>query len=398
MNFEYSDGRTAVKKSFQFADKSYIVQINSEASQNGVLTPNSLAWRGGFGDQTVATAATDEHAVYYDSKLQVKDSKEAKNGPVSNTGQFNFEGVEDKYFAAVFLPVGSVSEVTVFSDAVANPAGADEQRAGAAFGGNGVNIGEMFVGPKDTDLLGTIDPKLEKLIDWGWFEVVAKPLFLMLHWTADHVTHNYGWAIIVVTFVINLGLSPLSFQSLKSSRKMQKIQPKIAAINAKYKNISMRDPRKAEQNAEVMELYKKEGVNPMGGCLPMLVQLPFFYAYYKVLSVSIAMRGAEWLWVHDLSQPETLPIRLLPVILIVSQFLTQKMTPTPGMDPSQQKMMYITPLIFGYIFYFLSSGLVLYYLTSNLVAIGRQMIVNRMIGPAQPAVVDVKASPPKKRK
>lgn len=160
VNFEYSDGRTAVKKSFQFADKSYIVQINSEASQNGVLTPNSLAWRGGFGDQTVATAATDEHAVYYDSKLQVKDSKEAKNGPVSNTGQFNFEGVEDKYFAAVFLPVGSVSEVTVFSDAVANPAGADEQRAGAAFGGNGVNIGEMFVGPKDTDLLGTIDPKL----------------------------------------------------------------------------------------------------------------------------------------------------------------------------------------------------------------------------------------------
>jgi YidC/Oxa1 family membrane protein insertase len=162
----------------------------------------------------------------------------------------------------------------------------------------------------------------------------------------------------------------------------------------------MNDPKKAEQNQEMMDLYKREGVNPMGGCLPMLVQMPFLYAFYRVLYVSIAMRGASWLWVHDLSQPETLPIHMLPVIMIVTQFLTQKMTPTPGVDPSQQKVMMIMPMIFGYIFWFLSSGLVLYYLTSNVVAIARQMILNRISGPVtpQPAVIDVKPNSPKKRR
>jgi YidC/Oxa1 family membrane protein insertase len=403
VKFEFSDGRADTQKSFGFGQNTSLVAITSEVSQNGTLTPHSIAWRGGFGDQTVSTAAADEHAVFYDlsaGKLQEKDSKEAKNGPVGFPGDFSFEGVDDKFFAGVFLPSGHTrSELTVFSDTVPNAAGADEQRAGAAMGGEGLNIGSLFVGPKKTDLLEKVDPKLTQLIDWGWTKILAEPLFLALNWTADHVVHNYGWAIVLVTIAINILLSPLSLQSLKSSRKMQKIQPQIAAINAKYKGIKMNDPRKSEQNQEVMDLYKREGVNPMGGCLPMLVQFPFLIAFYRVLSVSIEMRGASWLWVHDLSQPETIPIRLLPVILIVTQFLTQRMTPTPGVDPAQQKMMMITPLIFGYIFWFLSSGLVLYYLTSNTVAIARQMILNRISGPLPaPAVVDVKPGSPKKRR
>ena len=174
----------------------------------------------------------------------------------------------------------------------------------------------------------------------------------MLNWTADHLVHNYGWAIILVTVAINLLLFPLHFTSMKSSKKMQTLQPQIAAINAKYKDLSMRDPKKADQNQEIMDLYKREGVNPVGGCLPMVLQLPFFFAFYKVLSVAIELRGAHWLWVHDLSQPETLAIHVLPVMLIVTQFLTQKMTPSPGVDPSQQKMMMVMPLVFGYMFYF----------------------------------------------
>jgi YidC/Oxa1 family membrane protein insertase len=338
--------------------------------------------------------------VYYESKLQTKDAKEAKNGPVSVSGQYSFAGMEDKFFAGVFIPSGhSSNEVTVFSDTIPSASGSDEQRAGSAVGGEGVNIAALFVGPKDTDLLAKVDPRLEQLIDWGWTKILAEPLFLALHWTAEHVTaSNYGWAIVLVTFAINIVLSPLSLQSLKSSRKMQKIQPQITALNAKYKGIKMNDPRKAEQNQEMMDLYKREGVNPMGGCLPMLIQFPFLIAFYRVLSVSIAMRGASWLWIHDLSQPETIPIRMLPVILIVTQFLTQKMTPTPGVDPSQQKMMMIMPMVFGYIFWFLSSGLVLYYLTSNVVAIARQMILNRVSGPVQPVVIDVKPTPTKKRR
>ena len=162
----------------------------------------------------------------------------------------------------------------------------------------------VFVGPKDIDTLRKVNPKLETLVDWGFFGVIAKPLFLCLNWVNDNWTHNFGWAIILVTGIINFLLLPLKFTSLRSARRMQALQPKIQAINAKYKDISMRDPRKAEQNQEVMALYKENGVNPVGGCLPMLVQLPFFYAFYRVLNIAIELRGAPWLWVSDLSRAE----------------------------------------------------------------------------------------------
>jgi YidC/Oxa1 family membrane protein insertase len=187
-----------------------------------------------------------------------------------------------------------------------------------------------------------------------------------------------------VTFIINLALLPFRLSSLKSARKMQKLQPQIQAINAKYKNISIRDPKKAEQNQEIMALYKKEGVNPVGGCLPMLVQLPFFYAFYRVLSIAIELRHAPWLWVPDLSSPETLPIHLLPIILIATQFFSQKLTPAAGVDPNQQRMMMIMPLMFGFMFYSASAGLVLYWLTSNVVGIVQQLIINRFMPAAAP--------------
>jgi len=239
--------------------------------------------------------------------------------------------------------------------------------------------------------LRRVDPKLEQVVDWGFFGIIAKPLFLVLNWTADHLAHNYGWAIVLVTVAINLVLFPLRISSMKSSKKMQALQPQIKAINEKYKNLSMRDPKKAEQNQEVMDLYKKNGVNPVGGCLPMLLQIPFLYAFYKVLSVSIEMRGAHWFWVADLSQPETLAIHILPILLVVTQFLTQRMTPSPGMDPSQQKMMMIMPLVFGYMFYFASAGLVLYWLTGNVVGVAQQWLLNRsMPAPEAPPAPLVK--------
>ncbi len=401
--FEYSDGRADVKKLFKFQKSSYLVEVNTQVLANGVPVPHSIAWRGGFGDETVINAATDQHAVYYDlsnSKLYENDAKKAKDGPVSVTGRDSFAGIEDKYFAGVFLPRGHATvEVTTYADNVASDGdGKEAPHVGAAVGGEGVNDFSFFVGPKDSDLLKKVDPKLEQLIDWGWFEVLAKPLFLVLNWTADHVVHNWGWAIILVTVVINLLLFPLRISSMRSAKKMQRLQPQIKAINDKYKGVGLRDPKKTDQNAEIMDLYKREGVNPMGGCLPMVVQLPFLYAFYKVLAVSISMRGAGWLWVQDLSQPETIAIRILPILLIVTQFVSQQMTPqTPGADPSQQKMMKFMPLVFGYIFYFLSSGLVLYYLTGNVVGIALQWLMNRSGPPLAPVVVDVKPTPKRKR-
>ena len=224
--------------------------------------------------------------------------------------------------------------------------------------------------------------------------ILAKPLFLVVNWFNDAFVHNFGWSIVLVTIVINFILFPLKLSNMKSMRKMQALKPQIDAINAKYKSLKMTDPKKQEQQQETMDLYKKNGVNPMGGCVPMLIQLPFFFAFYRVFTVSVEMRGATWLWVTDLSQPEHLAIKILPLVMIASQFLMQKMTPQANVDPSQQKMMMFMPLVFGYMFYWFPSGLVLYYLTSNLVSMGQQWFFNHTEA-AQEAARSVE--PPKKK-
>lgn len=392
IDFDFSDGRTTIHKSFQFGQDSYLAEVKSQVLENNTPVPAVMMWRGGFGDQKVLHAASTEHTVRYDasnSKLITKTPKDAKNGPITDTGDYTFGGLEDNFFAAVALPSDGASlEVRTYSDEVKM---AGEEKAvpavGAGLSTGAQNDFSLFVGPKDIDILKKVNPKLTQIVDWGFFGLIAKPLFIWLNWVNDHWTSNYGWAIILVTLIINLALFPFRLSSLKSARKMQKLQPQIQAINAKYKNVGLRDPKKAEQNEEVMALYKKEGVNPVGGCLPMLVQLPFFYAFYRVLAIAIELRHAPWLWVSDLSSAETLPIHLLPLILIATQFLTQQLTPAAGVDPSQQKMMRFMPLMFGFMFYSASAGLVLYWLTGNLVGIAQQLIINRFMPTAAPAVV-----------
>lgn len=383
VEYEFSDGKTSCRKSFEFSRDSYISKFTSEVTDNGAPVPHMIEWRGGFGDQSVVNADSAQHSVYYDladSKLRMKTGKDAKKGVVEAKGSYSFAGLEDAFFAAVFLPAdNSTVELDTYGDNL--PRGPDkkeELHVGLAVGGDSVNRFSLFAGPKDVDMLGKVDPKLKQLIDWGWFGVIAKPLFLVMKVIQGQWIRNWGWTIVFTTVAINLLLLPLRFSSMKSAKKMQVLQPQIAAINAKYKKVSIRDPKNAEKNQEVMDLYKKHGVNPVGGCLPMIIQLPFFYAFYKVLAVAIQLRGAPWLWVSDLSQPEHLAIRLLPTIMIVTQFFMQKMTPNPSADPSQQKMMLFMPLILGFFFYYQSSGLVLYYLTSNLVGIGTQYFINRL--------------------
>ena len=399
IDFEFSDGKKYCRKSFRFSKNSYMSQVTTEVNENGVPTQHLIDWRGGFGDATVLNRAGQQHALYYDvgqGKLVTKTAKDAKDGTITATGNYSFAGQDDLFFAYVFLPKDNTSTVVeaLKDDVPAAPGAKEEPHVGTAVGGDAVNRFAMFVGPKDIDILRKVDPKLQQLINWGFFGIVAKPLFLALHWINDNVAHNYGWAIVLLTIGINLALFPLRLTSLKSQKKMQALQPHIQAINAKYKGISLRDPRKAEQNQEVMELYKKHGVNPMGGCLPMLIQLPILYAFYTVLGVTIELRGAHWLWVTDLSRPETLAIHLLPVIMIVTQFVMQKMTPSPGMDPAQARMMQFMPLMFGFFFYNMSSGLVLYWLTGNLVGIVQQVTMNRMM----PAPQIEPPPPPQKKK
>ena len=400
VTYRFSDGHIAVKKVFRFQKNSYLSQVSTEVLVDGKPLPHMIEWRGGFGDLTVPSPTSNQHAVHYDltaSKLVDQGSTAASKGPIQESGTFSFAGIADSYFAAVFLPSaeGAMRE-TVFTDTVPTPAEPKPvPLGGIALSDGDSNQFRLFVGPKDVDLLKSIDPKLEQLIDFGWMSILAKPLFLIVNWANDQIVHNFGWSIILVTIVINFALFPLKLSSMKSMRKMQALKPQIDAINAKYKGVSVRDAKKQDQTEETMGLYKKHGVNPMGGCLPMVIQLPILIAFYRVFTVSVEMRGASWLWVHDLSQPEHLPIKILPIVMIATQFLTQKMMPQPGADPAQQKITKFMPLIFGFMFYNFASGLVLYYLTSNLVGIAQQWFFNHT---DTARAVALSVEPPAKKK
>jgi YidC/Oxa1 family membrane protein insertase len=219
-------------------------------------------------------------------------------------------------------------------------------------------------------------PDLRDVVDFGFFSLIARPLFLWLKWTHEHMASNWGVSIIILTIVINLALLPLRIVSMKSALKMQKLQPQMKAIQERYKKYPMRDPKRQEMNAEISELYKQEGVNPAGGCLPLIIQMPFLFAFYSMLANAIDLRQAPFLWLHDLSSPDKLFI--MPVIIVVSTYLMQKMTPSSGMDPKQQQMMTLMmPLMIGWFSFSLPSGLSVYWTVGNIIGIGQQYIMNR---------------------
>ena len=382
VTYAFSDGQTTASKTFSFTKDGYLVQFADEVKMGGQSLPHLVQWRGGFGDMAVEAPEAHQAMIHYDlisNKLVSEPAKTAKNGPLPTDGSFSFAGIEDQYFTAVFLaPLTNQLQTTMFSDSVGTYVKNEEVPfPGIAVGGEGRNQLGLFVGPKKLSELQNVNPKLANVIDWGWFGLIAKPLFLVLQWMNAGYVHNYGWAIMLLTLAINVAMFPLKLANLKSMRKMQALQPELNRINEKYKGLSMTDPKAQKKQEETMALYKVHGVNPMGGCLPMLIQLPFLYAFYKVLSVTVELRHAEWLWIHDLSQPEQLAIRVLPIIMVASSFLMQKMTPMAGGDPSQQKVMQFMPLMWGYFFWSASSGLVLYWLTSNLVGIAQQWFFNK---------------------
>jgi YidC/Oxa1 family membrane protein insertase len=390
ISFEYSDGRTHATKTFALQPSGYLVQYSDEVTVvGGAGLPHLVQWRGGFGDMAVQNAAGQQATIHYDlekNKLDREAAKKAKNGPVNADGMFSFAGIDDQYFAAAFLPPPNTElQTTLFQDTVASPVNtAEDPYPGVAVGGAARNQFGVYVGPKEISLLHQVNPKLDGIVDWGWFGIVAKPLFIVLHFLNDKFVHNYGWAIILLTIIINMALFPLKLTSLKSSRKMQALQPEMTKINEKYKGIGMSDPRAANKQQEMMDLYKKHGVNPVGGCVPLLIQMPFIYAFYRVLAVSIELRHASWLWVGDLSQHEHFEIHFLPLIMVVTSYALQRMTPPPTAgDPTQQKMMQFMPLMYLFIFWSLSSGVVLYWLTGNIVGLAQQWFFNKTAAPVE---------------
>ena len=403
--FRWSDGNLQARKTFRFSKGSYVVEVESHLAQGSIPLPHLLAWRGGFGDAAVLDAARYVKTFYFDparGKLDKVEAKAAEKGPVGNPGSYLYAGIEDQYFAAAFLAAEPGRSLQLETSALQTGTSREPKKqlfAGAAVGGGADNRFLVYVGPKQLELLRSIREPLAQVVDFGFFGFIAYPLFLMLKWV-HHYVPNFGWAIIVLTVFINFVLFPLKLKSMKSMKKMQKLQPLIKHINDKYKGMSMRDPKRQDQNQEVMALYQKYGVNPLGGCLPMVLQLPFFFAFYTVLTVTIEMRHAGWLWVKDLSSPETYLfgfLRVLPVLMIATQFWFQKMTPATSADPAQQKMMQFMPLVMGFFFYSLQSGLVLYWLTGNLVGIAQQTFINRLPEPDMELEVSRKGRPKKSK-
>jgi YidC/Oxa1 family membrane protein insertase len=242
----------------------------------------------------------------------------------------------------------------------------------------------VYVGPKDYDELKSMNPPLKALVNFGWLEIIADPLFHGLKWIHKYIP-NWGWSIVILTLVINMLLFPLRISGYKTTLKMQRVAPEIKQIQDRYKKYKMNDPKKQEMNKEVMAIYSREGINPVGGCVPQLLQMPIWFGLYRALQGTIELRHASWFgWITDLSAKD--PYYILPVLMGLSMYLASKMTPMTSTDPQQQAMMKFMPIGMAGMFMIIPypSGLAVYILTSGVVGIVQQWYLNRK-HPALPA-------------
>ncbi|QWE08657.1 membrane protein insertase YidC [Polynucleobacter ibericus] len=277
------------------------------------------------------------------------------------------------YFASAWIPGDKVAR-DIYANRIDNNLyriGMQTPLGVVAAGSTVVEKAKLFVGPQEERVLETIAPGFELLKDYGYLTILAKPIFWLLDNIHSYVG-NWGWSIILLTILIKLVFFPLSAASYKSMARMKEVQPRLVAMKEQYKG----EPQKLNQ--AMMEMYRKEKINPLGGCLPVLIQIPVFISLYWVLLSSVEMRGAPWvLWIHDLSVPD--PYYILPVIMAASMFVQTKLNPTPP-DPIQAKVMMYMPIVFSVMFFFFPAGLVLYWVVNNLLSIAQQWQINQMFG------------------
>lgn len=365
-----SDGKK-VKKIYTFHPDKYTIDINIEvesSDKNKILLDFAAINHKNVSDYTF------KGPFVFNGKKFEQIEKIEKNIEIDKT--FKYAGLDEGFFAFIYIPQeDSKLPLTILKTEAGTPVlrlSMEKETVSA----------KLYFGPKQTDVLKSLNIDAEKIIDFGWFDIIAKPLILGLNYS-NKVTHNYGIDIILLTILIKIIFYPLTAKSSKSMKNMQKLQPQIQKLREKFKDDKQR------LNQEMMGLYKQQGVNPMGGCLPMIIQIPVFFALYKALSSAIELRHAPFmLWINDLSAPEdlfsftvmgyALPIRILPLIMGVTQVIQQKMTPT-SVDPLQEKMMLFMPIFFTFLFWGFPAGLVLYWLVNNVISIGQQYYINKQV-------------------
>jgi len=374
-------GGVKVVKTYTFTRGSYVIGVSTAISNVGSVPVTPTVYMELVRDSTPVETPRFSHtfigpAVYTNEHHFQKitfeniDKDKADFAAQADNGWI---AMVQHYFATAWVPEQGVKR-DIYVDKtspVLYRVGLKEPLQALAPGQTVAVSAKLFAGPEEERLLGPVAPGLDLVKDYGWVTIIAKPLFWLLD-QIHKILGNWGWSIVALTLLIKLVFFPLSAASYKSMARMKEITPRMTALRERHKG----DPQK--MNAALMELYKTEKVNPFGGCLPVVIQIPVFISLYWVLLSSVEMRGAPWaFWIHDLSQPD--PFFILPVLMAVSMFLQTRLNPTPP-DPMQAKMMMIMPLAFSVMFFFFPAGLVLYYVVNNVLSIAQQYYITRMMG------------------
>ena len=397
LTFDYEDASgLRIRKTFRFDPSSspYVMTLAVEAAHGQEALNPALRWgpalgggehtTSGFafrqGPRGVVYGRLQEGGAYSELDITRPAASDVAAQP-TYLGQLAFAGVDNHYFLVAALP--GVQEATVRYRAVPLPPRTvdGEPRELMAFDlrlAGGLGGVPFYLGPKDFDILEVADAALPRAIEFGFLSWLVVPLHRSLSWVHAGVG-NWGFSIIILTILINIVIFPLRHKSVVSMRKMQELQPEMKAIQERYKHLKATDPDKQKMNQEVMALYRDRGVNPASGCLPMLATMPILFAFFRLLTMAIEIRGAPFvLWITDLSLHD--PLYITPLVMGASMVLQQRLSPAQ-VDAMQQRMMMLMPVVFTFMFLWAPSGLVLYWLTSNVLGIGQQVITNRLIGP-----------------
>jgi len=373
LRLEYADERgNRIQKIITFRGEGYDIDLQVNLWKNGQKIEPYIVWGPQFGNLNPASQGSrigSSPGISVLSGTKVWRHDERKYKPEENTYNFvTWASYDDQYFMALLI-ASSQNSSAVFSR--------EQINEGLSYYYLNVNfVQKAYLGPKQYDLLSDLGYEAKRAIRFGLFGFITEILYAGLKGIYSAVP-NWGWSIVLLTMIIKILFFPLTYQSTKSMSKMQDLQPKIKALRNKYKKAKQDPEQRRKLNEETMRLYKQHGVNPAGGCLPMLIQLPIFWGFFQLLRVALEFRHSPWiLWIGDLSVKD--PYYVIPVLMGVTQFISQKMTPTSG-DTTQQRMMLIMPVIMTIFFISFPSGLVLYWLTNNVLQIGQQYIMNRFM-------------------
>jgi YidC/Oxa1 family membrane protein insertase len=386
LRFAFSDGEIEAEKTLAFR-ASGLVAVTVTVKRSGREIPRRLLWGPGVGN-----ASPEEREVRGYKEVGVAlaargvqqfDATKLPAGGQPLEG-VRWVGVESPYFAALFVAPGGSAGAVI--RALTLPAAGDEKpvvAAVAAIDAGGPEPVQLFVGAKDYTSMAKLGHQLERVVPVGdWIGPIVVALMRLLRWVHSHVG-NWGWSIVLVTVLINMALAPFRHYSIVNGLKMAKISPEMKVIQERYRKVPLMDPRRQKMQEEVAALYAKHGMSMgsqmMVGCLPLLLTMPFLFAIYRVLAVSIDLRGAPFLWISDLAQKD--PLFLTPVLMGVSMFVMQRMTPST-LDPAQQRIMMLMPLMLTGMFLWAPAGLNLYWLTSNLWSILQQAVSMKLLHPS----------------